>query len=1437
MRLCVSCVYWTLLLVSVVSSCLLFLIVASESTHTSNKPRGISQEESIQLENVVKEVNDARSESVDNKIPDVRARPTVKTEKQHLHPVESDGGPSGHSTSKKESKSEHNLNVLKQSLTPQPNFSQGISETGQAVVLTLVDTAAAELQSLAEPRLSSDIRSRSLPKNVTLRTTTTTTGPIPATTTTTTLNSLKHEQSTEQTAKTSSGPPPVVPLATETPSNATKTLSALQDEAASTQAAAREGNDSKDEVVVVRAEQKSPDETAHRKPEETQEDETKDETPKPDENLTPAPELDDGAARAKLVGGSSDESAAVILDGLVASGSTDHHHEDIPSFSEWAQKRLEEAEKKKTHPNASIQNPGGPGRGLGGMKMRSKNYASPDCGAKIVAVNPEARSARSVLVSTRDEYMLNPCTSRVWFVVELCEAIQAKKIELANFELFSSSPKDFSVHVSDRFPTREWSPVGQFAAKDQRDIQSFSLSPQLFGKFIKVELHSHYGSEHFCPISLFRAYGTSEFEVLETETDHQESEEDENNEDEDEDEALDSEAGAETRNLFGSARDVVIRIVKKAAEVLVKTGDPSNNNITKIQESIEGSITGNSFATCMTPRYTINCANCTDDRFAAVFELLNCRARHLDNILRNAFVNASLRTGEVCSSYGFDGAKLPDSKYNFSNSTREGINVETAKRTFSPARHAPLNFLVSIYSPEYILALCNVIATKERRFVLNSSYELTGNLSVNSSTRIDTNAGKLEALEPNGQPRIVTTSTCQLDVDGNSCQSSLASRETKVTKIRSSSSSEQAASSSTSPETTSTKSDSLASQIKPTKALSREDIRKESSVPILEPSKDPNEESILPEVLTTPSPALNVATATTRIIEEPASPQTSLEPTTQILTTLVAPPSTSTSRTSPDLNSPNQDNTHENASTMKQDNPDQDTKPSGKTENGEQEAKSIAQDQMSLDSIFSDLKDLEADGTSIHGNANHNANVVAQPTASTTPQQKESVFLRLSNRIKALERNMSLSGQYLEELSKRYKKQVEEMQRSLERATSAMGEESRKGEERDLRRIEEITALRDEITSLTESMEILLSDRNSWRSKLSSVCQHFALVVVEIIVFMLVVSYCRRNSEFEDVEEGGVSMENEVERRRSAGAMSTCGGTGGKKSKKRRPSEIASRIGGTYKELMIDERSNHETKKERKKRRKRELNGRTVNGETRKEASLEDNVPGGTALPSRRSSSTEPMSSHAKQLELRNTRRRPDSAPEYSGLWIDRTSIIETSVLDENLEDNDEPMLETKNKRRSLIEEMSALNFSSESPIVENREQEKSTGLSLFRGGGFLKAAKLSSPSFMKTALGSRSKRLGKAAKRDNNPQLRSDNWEWYSRNSSNRSDSGSPSGMPIDHFDSISNGQEDNSATKNGHHRGTSNESESGSSTTTPSTKQEKKVGLGIRKMVRKFF
>lgn len=41
------------------------------------------------------------------------------------------------------------------------------------------------------------------------------------------------------------------------------------------------------------------------------------------------------------------------------------------------------------------------------------------------------------------------------FVIELCEPIQVKQLDIANFELFSSTPKDFLVSISDRYTCRD----------------------------------------------------------------------------------------------------------------------------------------------------------------------------------------------------------------------------------------------------------------------------------------------------------------------------------------------------------------------------------------------------------------------------------------------------------------------------------------------------------------------------------------------------------------------------------------------------------------------------------------------------------------------------------------------------------------------------------------------------------------------------------------------------------------------------------------------------------------------------------------------------------------------------------------------------------------------------------------------------------------------
>ena len=47
-------------------------------------------------------------------------------------------------------------------------------------------------------------------------------------------------------------------------------------------------------------------------------------------------------------------------------------------------------------------------------QRKKKNYALQECGAKILASNPEATNAKSVLNPNKDDYMINPCKVKKW---------------------------------------------------------------------------------------------------------------------------------------------------------------------------------------------------------------------------------------------------------------------------------------------------------------------------------------------------------------------------------------------------------------------------------------------------------------------------------------------------------------------------------------------------------------------------------------------------------------------------------------------------------------------------------------------------------------------------------------------------------------------------------------------------------------------------------------------------------------------------------------------------------------------------------------------------------------------------------------------------------------------------------------------------------------
>ncbi|OTA93328.1 hypothetical protein M434DRAFT_395743 [Hypoxylon sp. CO27-5] len=140
------------------------------------------------------------------------------------------------------------------------------------------------------------------------------------------------------------------------------------------------------------------------------------------------------------------------------------------------------------------------------------SYASFDAGATVKKASPGAKNPKAILVENKDSYMLLECAMKDKFVdIELSDDILVDTVVIANFEFFSSMIRHFRVSVSDRYPVKseKWKVLGTFEARNSRDIQPFLVeNPQIWAKYLRLEILSHYGNEYYCPLSLIRVHGT-----------------------------------------------------------------------------------------------------------------------------------------------------------------------------------------------------------------------------------------------------------------------------------------------------------------------------------------------------------------------------------------------------------------------------------------------------------------------------------------------------------------------------------------------------------------------------------------------------------------------------------------------------------------------------------------------------------------------------------------------------------------------------------------------------------------------------------------------------------------------------------------------------------------------------------------------------------------
>ncbi|XP_011612880.2 SUN domain-containing ossification factor [Takifugu rubripes] len=819
--------------------------------------------------------------------------------------------------------------------------------------------------------------------------------------------------------------------------------------------------------------------------------------------------------------------------------------EDIPTFDEW-KKQVMEVEMEKSQ-SLYTSTTGSPNSAKKVQKNFKNNYASVECGAKILAANSEAKSTSAILKENMDLYMLNPCSNKIWFVIELCEPIQVKQLDIANFELFSSTPKDFLVSISDRYPTSKWVKLGTFHARDERIVQSFPLDEQLFAKYIKmfikyikVELLSHFGSEHFCPLSLIRVFGTSMVEEYEEIAESQYLSERMEYLDEDYDYppgyqlADDNPNGS--KNLLGSATNAILNMVNNiAANVLGATpelegGAESEDNITAEGADRGGTEASPDFALLASaelehPASQENSSESSgpsslkdshDDR-----QIVTLVEEEEEEEPRQSTVTLMEEEGE-------------EEEEKREEETRDADRKQRDSRIYCPL-FSSLSLSCMASLPELLHRWCSARLAKERLHSLRRrqlSIQTHAHPGPNTPSHTHTlplipapaatpvkedvplteiapepkvpsmpqNDGK--TVEVHIEPNFPDTHTPELNIllepsrtvipthgfsDPQSSQMwPTSTEEVKVLVAQ--------ATGSTPP--------LQAASILETQQASTAVPTLSASISLQSSEVASSSDVVLPGFEQPVKPVPKTSRP------EPVIPPLGDLPTALPLTDVHVDKSAADSGDSQGLN-------------VQASQPSK--KPSDSVaQSGEpQQVEDVADEDLLSSSGNSNVQrtatdfyaELQSSGEPNAGAANGNG-ILLNGGAVHGSNQKESVFMRLNNRIKALEMNMSLSSRYLEELSQRYRKQMEEMQRAFNKTIIKLQNTSRIAQEQDQKQTESIQVLQSQLVNITRLMLNLTTTVGQLQREVSD-RQSYLVVSLVLCLFLgllLFLQCCCRSS-------------------------------------------------------------------------------------------------------------------------------------------------------------------------------------------------------------------------------------------------------------------------------------------------------------------------------------
>ncbi|NXC48053.1 SUCO factor, partial [Penelope pileata] len=777
---------------------------------------------------------------------------------------------------------------------------------------------------------------------------------------------------------------------------------------------------------------------------------------------------------------------------------------DIPTFDEW-KKKVMEVEKEKSqsmHPSAA-----GGQHSTKKVQKNRNNYASVECGAKILAANPEAKSTSAILMENMDLYMLNPCSTKIWFVIELCEPVQVKQLDIANHELFSSTPKDFLVSISDRYPTNKWIKLGTFHARDERNVQSFPLDEQMYAKYvkmfikyIKVELISHFGSEHFCPLSLIRVFGTSMVEEYEEIADSQYQSERQEPFDEDYDYLLDYNTGEEksSKNLLGSATNAILSMVNIAANMLgAKTEETSE---------AEGNKSVSENVTATTPATSTAAPRLPEPTPVPSPELITTDIPQIDKEQLTVDLTKESPIVQLVQEYEEDTSQstvtlLP------SDDQEEEVLAWFELETEVYCCDLATVCCISTFS-EYLFRWCSVTVAMHRQRSKSEGKQEQGSSAGAQQPQADltesVHTSIEEPLPEHSDSKVERLPGSTVAVDFSIVVHEIISNET-ADSIELEPSHPQTVSQSVLLEVTSEvkplpttemvlePAQEDAGQVAPrvtprvdSAEISAETEQAESSV--AEESLVVSETSVIPEA----KEMSTRETVATPIISKPTETLVQPEYTLGISASDAGEGKDSTPEVQKPVLSPVESSV--SVETKEDDQATEEAFMSISVSGGPQRTATdfYAELQNSTDLGY-------ANGNLVHGS-----------------NQKESVFMRLNNRIKALEVNMSLSSRYLEELSQRYRKQMEEMQKAFNTTIIKLQNTSRIAEEQDQRQTEAIQLLQAQLTNMTQLVSNLSTTVAELKREVSDRQTYLviSLVLCVILGLVLCVQRCRSTSPF-----------------------------------------------------------------------------------------------------------------------------------------------------------------------------------------------------------------------------------------------------------------------------------------------------------------------------------